>query len=70
MPVYINALCNTPGCRHLQPMSFDLLSETWADMLKSLVDAGWTIELEGAVPVSMYCPAHKPPCAATEGDTG
>lgn len=60
MAVFINAVCEERGCMHLQPITFELLTETWQDVLDALVEAGWTIEREGAIVRFMRCPNHPP----------
>lgn len=59
MPVYINFVCGHPNCQEsVLPASFDYLTETWADMIRSVREAGWKLILDGAKIVEVACPAH------------
>lgn len=59
MGVYINFICDEKDCKTCQPASFDLLTETWTDMIQALTSAGWTLEMADAKIIKAHCPNHK-----------
>jgi hypothetical protein len=55
MAFHITITCDV--CKKsAQGMSFDLLTETWADMIFETTQTGWKIDLDEAKAVLCVCP--------------
>jgi len=59
MAVWINFVCDHEGCKQLQQVGFDQFSETWSDMIKTMKNAGWKLDMEDAKVIKAICPKHK-----------